>query len=68
MKQNNMSEMIDRVARKIAGEEPAFKPPRTDLQKRVKKKELPREEKADYSDTLFDRDMKLASQGVEEGS
>ena len=38
---DSRNEMIERVAKKIADEEPAFKPPRTDLQKKVKKKELP---------------------------
>ncbi|MBP5459496.1 MAG: hypothetical protein J6Y62_04995 [Clostridia bacterium] len=38
--------------------EPDLLPPREDVKKRYKKENIPREDKEDYKDTLYDPDLK----------
>ena len=38
--------------------EPTQLPSRDDVKKRYKKEDIPKEDKADYKDTLYDKDLK----------
>lgn len=55
-----VADELMRVAEKVAPKDPSFKPPRTDLKKRVRPDDIRREDRDDYRDTVFDKDLKAS--------